>query len=86
MLALKSNVVYFLLERQLMFILLPAEVIRDKDEEKKKLDEEEQEWLTRRRSRSRKIIQIEKEELESRESEVRQSSLLDKDNESGCNW
>ena len=45
-------------------------MIRDKDEEKKKLDEEEQEFLARRRSRSRKIIQIEKEELENRESEV----------------
>ena len=44
--------------------------MRNKDEEKKKLEEEEQEWLARRRERGRKIIQIEKEELERRESEV----------------
>ena len=48
-------------------------MIKDKDEEKKKLDEEEQEFLLRRRERGRKIIQIEKEELGRRESEVRQS-------------
>ena len=59
-----------------MFIFPSADVIRDKDEEKKKLDEEEQEWLARRRARSRKIIQIEKEELESRESEVSWCTVL----------
>ena len=46
------------------------EVIKDKDEEKKRLDEEEQEFMVRRRERGRKIIQIEKEELARRESEV----------------
>ena len=45
-------------------------MIKDKDEEKKKLEEEEQEFLMKRRDRGRKIIQIEKEELGRRESEV----------------
>ena len=58
-----------------MYLLFEADVIRDKDEEKKKLDEEEQEWLARRRERGRKIIQIEKEELERRESEVSEAVL-----------
>ena len=51
-------------------IVIIDDVIRDKDAERKKLEEEEQEFQQKKRERERKIIQIEKDELDRREDEV----------------
>ena len=45
-------------------------VVRDKDVQKQKLEEEEAQYMERRKERARKIMQIEKEELSRRETEV----------------
>ena len=53
-----------------LILMVPDEVVKNKESHKQKLEAEDAQYLEKRKDRARKIIQYEKEELARREEEV----------------